>query len=1014
MPAPSAILKLIERFELHRAAYLSPHYNETQTRRELIDPFFKALGWDIDNEQGYAETYKDVIHEDSLRVGGTTKAPDYCFRIGGARQFFVETKRPSVNIKRDAEPAFQLRRYAWTAKLSLSILTDFEEFAVYDCRLHKPDQADSAAKGRILYLTYREYADRWDDIAGLFSREAILRGSFDRFATVPSRRRGTAEVDVEFLKEIEGWRSLLARNVALRNPQISQQELNFAVQRTIDRIVFLRICEDRGIERPGQLQALLNEDDLYDRLRIHFRQADDRYNSGLFHFHEERDRLEPPDALTLGLSIDDAPLRQILRNLYYPDSPYEFSVLPADILGQVYEQFLGKTIRLTAGHQAKIEEKPEVRKSGGVFYTPTYVVRYIVDGTIGEELEGKSPQQAAKLRVLDPACGSGSFLIEAYQKLLDWHRDYYAAHGPANFRKQLYQSQKGDWRLTTSERKRILLNNIYGVDIDPQAVEVTKLSLLLKVLEGETEETLSQQLRLFHERALPDLANNIKCGNTLIGPDYFNGRHLGLLDQESIDRLSVFDWKAEFPKILKAGGFDVVIGNPPYVRMEVFKEIKDYLRLTYRTHAERTDLYVYFLEREHALLREGGRLGMIVSNKFLRAKYGEPLRAHLNDVSCIERIVDLAGLPVFKGATVRTIILLARKQNGVKQPRSVRYSPPPTLEDFEAVEAKRISLAEAADPLRYNVASSELRSSGWSLIRSECSALMKRLRRQAISLREFVEGRICRGIVSGLIDAFVIDDDRRRAILRRNPAARRILRPFLQGRQIRRYKIEPVRQHLIYTHHGIDMEPYPAVLEHLRPFRDKLRARATKQEWYELQQPQLAYVPYFEGPKIVFPDMATGCRFALDTEGRFGANTMYFIPTADLALLGLLNSRLAYFYFQQTCAALEGPGEAYLRFFGQYLEDFPVRLPEEGSPERERLIRSVEQAQTLYGRLSDARTDHAIASVRRQIEIVERQIDEYVFKTYEVSEDDRQLIHTVAIEATEGENEDPPDPEPEE
>jgi hypothetical protein len=612
MAAPKEILELIEHFERNRVAYQSESYNETQARHEFIDPFFMALGWDVNNTQGYAEAYKDVIHEDAIKVGGATKAPDYCFRIGGTRKFFLEAKKPSVDIEADTGPAFQIRRYAWSAKLPLSILTNFEEFAVYDCRT-KPDKADKAATARTLYLTYTEYAQRWDEIASIFCRDAVLKGSFDKYVESSKLKKGTAEVDDAFLKEIETWREMLARNVALRNPALTQRDLNFAVGRTIDRIIFLRICEDRDIEEYGRLMALLNGTEIYRRLCQLFRRADERYNSGLFHFRKEKDRPEPPDDLTLGLTLDDIPLKDIIRDLYYPDSPYEFSVLPADILGQVYEQFLGKVIRLTAGHRAVVEDKPEVKKAGGVYYTPTYIVDYIVKNTVGKLVEGKTPKQMAKLRILDPACGSGSFLIGAYQYLLDWHREQYTTDGPEKHRKELYQSSGGEWRLTPAEKKRILLNNIYGVDIDPQAVEVTKLSLLLKVLEGESDQTLATQLRLFHERALPDLGNNIKCGNSLIGPDFYKSQQMSLLDEEERYRINVFDWKQEFPEIMKAGGFDVVIGNPPYVRMEGFKEIKRYLKAKYVSHNERSDLYTYFIERGHKLLNSHGRFGMIVS-----------------------------------------------------------------------------------------------------------------------------------------------------------------------------------------------------------------------------------------------------------------------------------------------------------------------------------------------------------------------------------------------------------------
>ena len=591
LAAPKEIVDLVERFESNLESYKSGHYNETQVRREFVDPFFKALGWDIDNEQGFAEAYKDVIHEDAVKVGTTTKAPDYSFRIGGQRKFFLEAKKPSVDIKDDIHPAFQLRRYAWTMKLPLSVLTDFEEFAVYDCSV-KPDKMDKASNARILYLNYKDYLTRWDEIAGIFSKNAVMKGSFDRFAADKKSKRGTSAVDVVFLEEIAGWREILARNIALRNSELSTKDLNYAVQAIVDRIVFLRICEDRGIERSMRLQDLLNGERVYPRLCEIFRRADERYNSGIFHFEKEPGR-ENPDTLTLSLNIDDKPLKEIIKRLYYPDSPYEFSVLPAEILGQVYEQFLGKVIRLTEGHHAVVEDKPEVKKAGGVKYTPAYIVEYIVRNTLGPTLKGKTPPEVVPISVLDPACGSGSFLIVAYQYLMDLHRDWYVQNlvpllqnglmpsspeirrmlpvvetGKKGRKKEIelpvFQGRGGEWRLTTAERKRILLNNIYGVDIDRQAVEVTKLSLLLKVLEGENDETISKQLKLFQERALPDLSNNIKCGNSLIGWDILKDNPG--LEQEEIERINPFDWEKEFPEVFLRGGFSIVIGNPPYVR----------------------------------------------------------------------------------------------------------------------------------------------------------------------------------------------------------------------------------------------------------------------------------------------------------------------------------------------------------------------------------------------------------------------------------------------------------------
>jgi hypothetical protein len=717
-------------------------------------------------------------------------------------------------------------------------------------------------------------------------------------------------------------------------------------------------------------------------------------------------------------------------------------VLPVEILGQVYEQFLGKVIRLTKGHQAKVEEKPEVRKAGGVYYTPAYIVEYIVRHTVGRLLgdesfspgtraggdpredqrlaaagtaaRGSNPQspipnrpltpaQASKLRILDPACGSGSFLIGAYQYLLGWHLKRYVEDGAEKHARgrnpKLYRGPAGDWRLTTAEKKRILLNNIYGVDIDPQAVEVTKLSLLLKVLEGESGETLSNQLRLLHERALPDLGGNIKCGNSLIGPDFYNGHQLSLFDDEERHRINAFDWydkRQGFGAIMSTGGgFDAVIGNPPYVRMEAFKDQKSYLRQHYVSHNERSDLYVYFIERELALLRPGGRFGMIVSNKFLRANYGRNVRSHVAQVANVERIVDLAGLRVFGRPTVRTILLIAEK-GAVKT--ATRYSPPPSRKQFEDIQEGCASLAAIADSLAYDVPDNVLGANAWQLSAVKHAALLESLARSATPLVDVVGGKVCMGIKSGLTEAFVISDETRRRILSRNKRAAGVIRPFLQGRCIRRYQIEPSDEYLIYTHHGIDMTPYPAVLEHLRPYKDKLQRRATKQRWYELQQPQYAYVDYLTKPKIVFPDIATGCRFALDRDGRFGANTVYFLPTDDLRLLGLLNSSLACFYFRQTCAALEGPDEAYLRFFGQYMENFPVRLPSPKDKRHARMVEWVRVMLALQDKLAAAKMAHEKAAIERQIAIADYQINHLVYDLYGLSDEEIKIVE----EATRG------------
>ncbi len=677
---PLKIKELVETFETHIEAYRSQQYNETQLRREFIDPFFIALGWDVTNSAGYAHAYKDVIHEDAIKIGSATKAPDYCFRIGGVRKFFLEAKKPSINIKDDPHPAYQLRRYAWSAKLPLSILTDFEEFAVYDCQI-RPKQQDKSDTARIMYFTYKDYLDKWEKIADIFARESILKGSFDKYAASTKGKRGTTTVDIEFLNEIEKWRDMLAKIIARRN-QLSTNEINFCVQRTIDRILFLRMCEDRGIEPYGQLKALSTGERTYKRLCEVFEKADQRYNSGLFHFHDEKERHESPDTLSPNIEIDDKDLKWILYNLYYPQSPYEFSVLPAEILGNVYEQFLGKVIRLTSSHVAKVEDKPEVKKAGGVYYTPSYIVDYIVKNTVGkligapsvchcEEAEGRrgnpkplTPKQIEKIKILDPACGSGSFLLGAYTFLLDYHRDWYVANDPKKYTKQLYQGKAGQWFLNIAEKKKILLNNIYGVDIDSQAVEVTKLSLLLKVLEGEDSQTLENQYRLFHERALPNLAENIKCGNSLIGPDFYESLTPSPAEGVTPDKTNPFDWKAEFPQVFstKNPGFDIIIGNPPYIPIEsMTEEEKTYHKDKHSQLERKYDSSVIFIIAMLEKLNSLGWLGFISSITWQTGENFSKLREYLFKEFGILELVNLP-FDVFKKAYVDTgIYILCRK-----------------------------------------------------------------------------------------------------------------------------------------------------------------------------------------------------------------------------------------------------------------------------------------------------------------------------------------------------------------
>lgn len=941
MSLPPRIADLVERFERNADSYRSPEYKETEVRVEFIDPFFEELGWDVKNKDGYAEAYKDVVHEPALQVEGLPRAPDYSFRIGGVRKFFVEAKKPAINLKLDPSPAFQLRRYAWSAKLPLSVLTDFQEFVIYDTRI-QPVTGDKASKARTFYCTYDEYHSKWDEIAAILSKEAILKGSFDKYAESKSKR-GTAEVDDAFLREIERWREIIAKDLARRNSDLNRRELNSAVQVTLDRLIFLRISEDRGIEPYGQLRNALRGKGVYAKLLENFRAADDRYNSGLFHFRKEKGK-EAPDTLTPELDVSDAVLKEIIGSLYYPESPYQFSVVPADILGQVYERFLGKTITLDEKHHASVEEKPEIRKAGGVYYTPTYVVEDIVRQTIGHLVDGKHVNDVEKLRILDPACGSGSFLLGAYQFLLDWHLNWYREHDFKKYKSRVRQLSDTEWRLTTEERRRILLKNIYGVDIDLQAVEVTKLSLLLKVLEGETDGSLTNQLSLsVHERALPDLAHNIKSGNSIVGPDFYDGKQLDFSDEEELLRINAFDWKAEFPEIFSAGGFDAVIANPPYVLLQSLnqRDVFQYLESHYAAARYKIDTYHVFLEAGLTLTKAGGLLGYIVPNTFLRNKFAEQLRKVLLSRSAV-RLLRLFDYPVFRAASVDTAIIVVEKTTGAVDGNEVSVVRSAAPNDSQTVGTISQGSWTANLGLHFNI------PGGQGL-----DDAIEKIEAKAIQLGDFADAY------------FGIQTNDRKKYVSDHPLASSY-KPVVDGTQIGRYSLAPAVEYVDFRPEAIKSGGKEAIYR-----QDRIGVR------------QIGRVP-----------VAT-----LLPGGLFTLNTIYNIypthqtPYAREFVLAVMLSKVGRAYWQH-------------KFFDQKrtfpkikkaaLLGLPIpKLDFNKGVDRDRhdaVVKLVQQRIVLEGQVANNKLPSQTSILRRQIGTIEAQIDKTMYDLFGLGPEDTKAI----------------------
>ncbi len=557
----------------------------------------------------------------------------------------------------------------------------------------------------------------------------------------------------------------------------------------------------------------------------------------------------------------------------------------------------------------------------------------------------------------------------------------------------VFRVNGNEWRLTTAERKRILLNNIYGVDIDPQAVEVTKISLLLKVLEGETKESITSLLRYFRERALPDLGNNIKSGNSLIGWDILEDRPD--LPKEELQKINPFDWRAEFPEVFPRGGFDAVIGNPPYVRYGLLTDLKSYLKSRYQVYHALADLYSYFIERGVSLLNEGGTFSYIVANKWTRTNYGEPLRKWLKN-QCIEEIIDFGDLPIFKNATTYPCIL--------------RVSKSCSNLCFRAVQVDTMNFGDLnkyIEEHNFNINRSALRDESWPLVDESIQALLDKLRTIGNPLKEYLNGRIYLGVLTGLDKAFIIDEKIKRNLIEEDPKSADLIKPFLKGRDVKRYQPIVADKYLILMPSGWTRKNareedafdwlkknYSAIANYLLPFAEAAgkRDRSNRGEyWWELRA--CDYYNEFEKPKILWPEIAGNARFTYDESKAYTNHKVYLIPAAEHYLLGLLNSALLRLFIHSVSTDLQGNS---FNFSVAFVGRTPIRTIDFSNPadvaHHDHVVSLVDRMLDLHKQSAAAKGEHEHTMLQRQIEATDRQINSLVYELYGLTEEEIRIV----------------------
>jgi hypothetical protein len=976
--------RLVEQFGRNLSQYKSGVYDEASLRQEFLDPLFRALGWDVENKAGLIPQHREVEIESRTEIAGRKKRADYLFRTDRQDRFICEAKKPIENL--DSRYAFQAKRYAWNKGLVLAVLTDFEEMRIYVVGSKPHPEEEQIGLWR--KWQFQEYPLVAQEIWNLLARSSIAEGSIEKLVEqLPRTPVGkgkarqqwlfkpdrTRTIDADFLNFLDEARRELASDLIRQNDRADLLEgtrLNEAVQRILDRLLFLRICEDRDIDTGRPLASILKfwranaEDAVPRRVRpskylvredggaedmktdhkppfslwrevvAHFRALDHRpasqipfFNGNLFKPHFSED-----------LVVGEDWLAHFLDEIGDEESAYLFNYIPVEILGIIYERFLGKIVR-PQGRGVTIEEKPEARKAGGVYYTPRYIVEYIVAQTVGKLLEGRTLEEALQLRILDPACGSGSFLIHAFEVVSEHCQQWLTDHREKR-KKDWYWVEENAVHLTAKAKRHILRETIHGVDIDPQAVEVTQLSLYLKMLEGENRATLARERELFgsDEALLPALEDNIKCGNSLIASDFS-------LVPDDLVRVHAFDWPVQFPAIMKAGGFDAVIGNPPYLYSAV-QYYKGYFQSNYEFSEYQTDYYTYFIERALNLTKRDGRFSFIVSDSWLKAENFSKLRKHLLTEHRLERLA-VFQFPPFEGATIENSILVVSKSGRPEEIPIDSFAKPKVFAQINLISPTAAVKRGLIDP-RYT---------------QEADKLVQKLEKDSSSLVSFAD--VNRGIHAYRTDGYgkskygpgpqTTRDKETQSYHAKKPSNKTFLAE-LKGKDVFRFESVPTGNFVSYG------------------------------DWLaEPREPK-----YFLNPKVALRKV-----LGKKLHGTFLPSpvvldqSLYVIIEAKndekrlKYLLGILLSNVGAWYLRTKYAIYDTLYPWYTR---KQLASFPIK------GESQRLVLLVDKMLALAPKLRAAKSDAERKTLQNAVTATDQQIDALVYELYGLTEDEIKLV----------------------
>lgn len=1009
------VAELVDNFRRNEADYLRAAYNETQARTDYITPLLGAFGWDVYNVAGQSLGLREVVEEATVEVDDEklSKRPDYELRLARQRKLFVEAKKPNVRLDRSREAAFQTRRYGFSASLPIAVLTNFHQLAIYDC-VPRPNATDEAHVARLLLVGYEEFDARFDELWSILSRDAVYSGDFDRRFAVDATRHGAEQFDDFFLRQVRSWRERLAVDMHHHTPGLTPPELTYAVQLFLSRIVFLRICEDRDIERYETLRGLVAAN-AFDALMIELRRADAFYDSGLFRLLDDE---------RLGIRISDDVLSGIIEELYYPQSPYTFAVVETEVLGEIYEQFLGEVITFTAQGLVEIAIKPEVRESGGVVPTPRYIVDAIVQRTVGPAIDGKSPAALTGFTAADICCGSGIFLLSVFEFLTDHYLAWYQANDRAqHVGRTIYEVAENQWRLTFDEKRRILLDHVRGVDIDPNAVEVARFSLLLKLIEDETGASLREYVGRTGTPALPALDATLRAGNSLVSPPEWSAAR-GDLPQNLFEKINPFNWPVEFPAEHGRQGFDVIVGNPPYIRIQNMQAYSPEEAAFYHSplspyttaRQDNFDKYALFIERSLSLSRPDGRLGFIIPHKFMVLQAGRALRRLVTVAPMVEAIVHFGVQQVFGRQAANYTCLIILDRAGAADV---------SVERVAELEAWRYGFTGHQSTLP----AGGLTEEPWQFADEDTRALFERVR--VACGRELADAaEIFVGVQTSNDSIYIFRETAATADTltlhwqgQEWQIERGIVLPCLHDGRLHAYSRAEANAWMIFPYEIVPgargeiarlIQPaemairYPAALAYLTARRAELERRnivggaAADRQFYQFGRSQS--LTKFNSPKIILPILSLEARYAYDDNNIVmtgGGNGPYYlvrpregVEETNHFLLAILHHPLCEAMVRMNTSTFRG---GYYSHGKQFIEHLPI--PPATPAQRVEIEQLVAEMIVTTDALKSARTPHQHKLQERRVTELRGEIETRVSSLFGLSAADLMIVAAVPVPA---------------